>query len=134
MPSTACLRSTGFKSNEALPTMVLFGGIWLLWKEDFVDPFDFTIVYKSAWFLACNNSFLIPNLLLTVVFIYAPARSKYKNEFCNEIINYVSSIFLPFIILGDFNEISSSSDIMVGASFNYSRRCINAFLNWLNCI
>lgn len=85
--------------------------------------------------LACEISLLNLNIQYIAVFIYAPARKEWKSEFWNELILYVNSLSLPFIILGDFNEISQISDKLGGAQYNSSRSLImqNLFSN-VSCI
>lgn len=56
------------------------GGLWLLWKED-LQPLSLRIVFKASRFIACNITYLVPNLLFTAIFVYALARAQDKNEF-----------------------------------------------------
>ena len=61
--------------------------------------------------MACKVKFLIPNLVFIANFIYVPAnKSQDKNDSWEELISFVNSLTLPFVILGDFNEISSCND------------------------
>lgn len=55
------------------------------------------------------------------IFIYAPARREFKQEFWADFMLYASSILQPFVIIGDFNEIGSYLDKLGGADFSHSR-------------
>lgn len=133
-PSDACLRTSGFKFFEALPALGMSGGLWLLCKDAHIKPFSLFVVFKSAQFVACNIHYLVPDLLFTSIFVYAHARAPYMNDFWLEIINHVNILSLPFIILGDFNELSYSSNRLGGPKFNISQLApINNLLSSLIC-
>lgn len=55
------------------------------------------------------------------MFIYAPAAMDGKEAFWAEIISYINLITLPYIVLGDFNELSFDSDKLGGVPSNSKR-------------
>ena len=123
-PSQATASKAGFQYFDSIPTLGFGGGIWIFWKNCNKYPFSLSVIYKSLRFLACEISLLNLNIQYIAIFIYAPARKEWKLEFWKELIDYVNSLSLPFIILGDFNEISDVSDKMGGAQYNSSRSLV----------
>ena len=69
-----------------------------------------SVIFKASRFMAVSISLLNSNFTFIAIFIYAPARNKFKQEFWVELMDYVSSIVQAFIIMGDFNEIGSYLD------------------------
>ena len=44
-----------------------------------------------------------------------------KSDFWNELILYINSLQSPYLVIGDFNEITNSSDKLGGAIYSQSR-------------
>lgn len=61
------------------------------------------------------------------MFVYAPVNASDKCEFWDKVSQFVNSMSGPFIIMGDFNELSYKKVRLGGAPFKYSRvaRCNN---------
>lgn len=134
-PSPAAVRSAGFCHVEVLPTIELSGRVWLMWEDDILAPFSISIMHKASRFLACNIHYHLSNIMFIATFLYAPAENHEKNDFWTALICYVNSLSLPYIILGDFNEISSKNDKLGGASFNYNLlNIMNMLKDSLRCI
>ena len=72
--------------------------------------------------------------MVIAIFIHALAKSQDKNEFWNDLITFVHTLTLSFIILVDFNEISSHNEKHEGAKFNYRLHQMNDILSKLNCV
>lgn len=51
-------------------------------------------------------------------------KKEQKLDLWSELILYVNSITFPFVVIGDFNEISSHLDNLGRAEFNIDRTCI----------
>ena len=56
--SPVCLSRTGFAHFECIPTQGLAGGIWLLWKDDVVCPFNLVTLVVFPRFIACKLTLL----------------------------------------------------------------------------
>lgn len=135
LPSPACLRMTGFTYFECIPTQGLSCGIWLLWKDDVFNPFNLHILTIASCLIVCKLSLLNFENSLVILFIYASANPIEKFKFWDDVSKYVNSISDPFIIMGDFNELSSKEDKMGGAPFKYSRIThFNNILSSTNCL
>ena len=73
--------------------------------------------------------------MFIILFIYAPAHEKDKDEFWDSLFSYARGLVEPFIIMGDFNELSSVADKMGGAMFKFARlNRFNFILANTNCI
>lgn len=116
-PFEGGLRHCDFTHCDFLLTFGLAGGLWCMWKDNASTPFILFIAYKSDRFMACNISMLAMNSSFVAIFIYAPPNHALKQEFWEELNAYLSSLNSPFMLLGDFNELSSSNDKLGGAIF-----------------
>lgn len=56
-----------------------------------------------------------------IIFVYAPAKKEFKKEFWLELINYTLTLSLPFVIIGDYNEISNTDDKKGSAPISSNR-------------
>lgn len=119
--SLDCARKCGFQYLDYVSTNGFSGGIWLFWKDCSVNPFNLFVIYKSARFIACSINFLRVNVPFISIFIFAPGSNNHKEEFWNDLIQYTQGLLSPFIILGDFNEISNVQDKMGGAAYHSNR-------------
>lgn len=77
---------------------------------------------------------LASNFSFVAIFIYCPCKKRAKARILSELILYVDSINLPFVIICDFNEIASDMDKLGGAEFYINRMCIlNKFFSQVSC-
>lgn len=113
-PTQAVVVQCGFQYFDFVPTQGFAGGIWLLWKSCNSNPFSISVIYKSTRFIACNLALLNLSFSLIVIFIYAPAKKVQKFDFWAELILYINSLQSPFLVIGDFNEITNSCDKLGG--------------------
>lgn len=64
--------------------------------------------------------------------IYGPANSAFKNEFWCDLITYCNSLSIPFVVMGDYNEIGKPCDKLGGASTFYRR--VDRLLNFTSLV
>lgn len=106
------------------------GGMWLLWKNDIINPFSLQVIHLASRFIACRIVYLSSATSFVAVFVYAPAQLADKFDFWYEVVEYVNSLGEPFLISGDFNELSSMLDKQGGAPLLLSR--LSQFQNILS--
>lgn len=58
----------------------------------------------------CSVTLLNENLNFVIIFGYAPPQNGHKAEFWEEVIHFANSLSIPFVILGDFNDIGCEQD------------------------
>ena len=133
-PSLTCIRKCGFHYFDFIPTMGMSGGLWLMWKDCNQNPFILNVVFKSQRFIAVQIELLNLQFIFMAIFVCAPAQASHKAAFWEEIILYVNNLSCPFIIVGDFNELSCIEDKQGGAPFHYSRlNIMNNLFNQVTC-
>lgn len=74
--------------------------------------------------MACSINFLRINFPFIDVCIYAPAKTSHKQEFWDELCTYINLLNSPFIIVGDFNELSNDQDKRGGSVYRDNRSSI----------
>lgn len=109
-PSLGWVRHCGFAHHDFLPSFGLVGGMWIFWKELNCNPFNISSIVKSDRFWACNVMLMASSFCFTLVFIYAPPNYNLKYAFWEELIDFLKNISEPFVVMGDFNELSSDLD------------------------
>ena len=107
-PTQAIIGQCGFQFFDVIPTSGFSCGLWLMWKPCNTHPFNLVVLFKSSRFILCSVQLLSLNFSYVLIFIYAPARKEFKAEFWLQLINYINSLTLPFIIL--YSEISCIDD------------------------
>ncbi|XP_074290608.1 uncharacterized protein LOC141617322 [Silene latifolia] len=134
-PEPFTTASFGFNNCDFVPSIGLSGGIWLFWKESISMTFSLKVLFRSIRFIACEICDLQNNLVFCLIFVYAPAQPSEKADFWSELENFVLNLELPFLLLGDLNEIKSPSEKEGGAKVT-NARCVrlNKFLNNTNCV
>ena len=106
-----------------------------MWKKCFVNPFDLSVISKASRFISCLIKLSSLNVNFIIIFVYAPAQREFKHEFWSELIDYTLSLSLPFVIMGDFNEISNSNDKLGDSVISSARfSTMNYILNHLPCV
>ena len=125
-PSLAIARKCGFEYFNFVPPIGFSGGLWVFWRDCNVNPFNLAVVYKDSRFLVCSINFGKINVPFLIVFIYAPTQQNQKAQFWEDLISYLNLQTLPFVVLGDFNELSNINDKQGGGSFCFSKRGNNA--------
>ena len=108
------------------------GGIAVLWNNDGIHA---SLLSKSqrALHLLVHDTGNNQNVILTGV--YAPAQSREKEFFWNQLLQFSSVVDLPWCLIGDFNELASPGEKMGGVSYPLSKYDrLNNFTNNINAI
>lgn len=93
------------------------GGLWMLSRS---NKFTFEIILTGSHFIhLCIKGNGLPGMLCTTVYIH-PQGSRKKNCFDN-IRVVADNINGPWILLGDFNEITNEEEKKGGAPVDQSR-------------
>ncbi|XP_074318874.1 uncharacterized protein LOC141655707 [Silene latifolia] len=134
-PDPYLITSYGFNNCDFIPSDGFSGGIWLFWKETVSMTFSLNVPFKSSRFIACEVCDLTNNVKFYLIFVYAPAQLAEKSDFWNEFQNFVLNLDLPFLVLGDLNEIKNPSEKEGGAKVT-NARCLrlNSFLSNTSCV
>ena len=101
-----------------------FGGIWLLWNES--TSFSVEILTHSDHSLHALVKVNLPPLTFLFTVVYASPNFAKRKIFWNYLENLVATISLPWVLLGDFNDMTSEDEKMGGLPLNKTR--IAAFL------
>lgn len=118
-------------SSHLLVSQVVCGFFWDLPS----NPFLFNAEAKFDRVMVCNVQLLYMNCVFKLIFIYALPNHSQKLVFWEELINYVQFLNCPYIILGDFNELSSHNDKVGGVEFTFARlNYMNRLFSSLECI
>lgn len=78
-----------------------------MWKDCNVNSLNLRVMHISSSFIVCSIQLLNIVYTFVLIFIYAPVQSSHKDEFWEEIINYINSLSMHFIMSGDSNELNS---------------------------
>ncbi|XP_074277363.1 uncharacterized protein LOC141601001 [Silene latifolia] len=134
-PEPFLIANFGFSECDFIPSVGLSGGIWLFWKQTIAMNFSIKTTFKSKRFIVCEVYDLTKNVSFCLIFVYAPPQPADKLDFWNELEIFVLNIDLPFLLLGDLNEIKSPSEKEGGAKVT-NARCVrlSKFLNNTNSI
>ncbi|XP_062009065.1 uncharacterized protein LOC133725714 [Rosa rugosa] len=122
--ASTTLNNLGFSDSRVMEAEGFSGGLWLLWnknkvKVDFIDEnfrsisIKITLTGKPAW-------------MLTVV--YASPNHTSRASLWSYFDNLAANNNLPWMLIGDFNELVSSVD-KNGGSFNGK---FGGLRNWIN--
>ena len=99
-------------------TIGFAGGIWLLWNSDRVDVAQLACteqeIHATVKVRSSNLSWLISS-------IYASPRVAERKFLWSNLVHTASLHHLPWLLLGDFNEVLCSDDKFGGLPVNFSR-------------
>ena len=104
------------------------GGIWLLWNES--TSFSVEILTHNDHSLHALVKVNLPPLTLLFTVVYASPNFAKRKIFWNYLENLVATINLPWVLLGDFNDMTSKDEKMGGLPLNKTR--IAAFKNCMD--
>ena len=104
------------------------GGIWLLWNES--TYFSVEILTHSDHSLHALVKVNLPPLTFLFTVVYASPNFAKRKIFWNYLENLVATISLPWVLLGDFNDMTSEDKKMGGLPLNKTR--IAAFKNCMD--
>ena len=101
-----------------------------------IYPFLFSVEAMFDRFLICTVNILSMNCSFKLIFIYAPPNHNLKISFQEELISYIQGFSCPYVVLGDFNELSrSKQDMIGGVDFSFARlNYMHRLLSSLECI
>ncbi len=109
-PVEKAWKSAGFDNMIYSPACGLSGGICILWKSYQLISESILVYQKEDRFICIlyedNNS----KRRLFIIFVYAPPNQQQKQAFWDKLQNFISTLDLPFMIVGDLNEIEKSSE------------------------
>nr|XP_011470317.1 PREDICTED: uncharacterized protein LOC105353179 [Fragaria vesca subsp. vesca] len=114
MGAKKCLLSLGFTDFEVREAAGFSGGIWLLWNKnkvtvEFVDSTFQSISVKVSWL--GSSPWLLSG-------IYASPCNTARGTLWSYLDSLAARIGLPWLLLGDFNELLSFAD-KIGGSNHY---------------
>ena len=105
-----------------------FGGIWLLWNEG--PSFSVEIITCSEHSIHALVKVPSPSLSFLLTAVYAPPQFNKHKLFWDYLQNLAMNISLPWILLGDYNDMISEEEKLGGLPVNRTR--ITAFRNCLD--
>ena len=106
------------------------GGIWLLWNEGL--SFSVEIITCSEHIIHALIKVHSPSLSFLFTAVYAPPQFNKCKPFWDYLQNLTVNISLPWLLLGDFNDMISEEEKLGGLLVNRTR--MMAFRNCLeNC-
>ena len=95
------------------------GGIWLLWNES--SSFNIEIITHSDHSLHALVKVQSPSITFVLTAVYASPNFAKRKIFLNYLENLATTINLPWVLLGDFNDMISENEKMGGLSLNKTR-------------
>jgi len=101
------IRRMGFRHFDYIPPSNHSGGIWVLWTNDRIQAAILSKENRAIHLLVhdphCNQNCIISG-------VYGPAKEADKDTFWNHLTNLNSVFDLPWLLLGDFNELESANE------------------------
>ncbi|KAI9096000.1 hypothetical protein K1719_026147 [Acacia pycnantha] len=116
-----CLRALGYDGSAFMPSSGRSGGLMAVWKKDQIDV---VVLRKEKQFLHFQCSFPRKDVFFFTA-VYVLPRPALKQILWQDILALSSYIHGPWVLAGDFNDISSSDERTGGVGVNVSR--INLF-------
>ena len=104
------------------------GGIWLLWNEG--PSFSVEIITCSEHSIHSLIKVHSPSLYFLFTAVYAPPQFNKRKPFWDYLQNLAVNISLPWLLLGDFNDMISEEEKLGGLPVNRTR--MMAFRNCLD--
>ena len=106
------------------------GSIWLLWNE--IPTFFVEIITRSEHSIHALVKVHSPSISFLLTTVYAPPQFHKRKLFWECLQNLARHISLPWVLLGDFNDMISDDEKLGGLPVNRTR--ISAFRNYMdNC-
>lgn len=123
--ATTIISSLGFENYIKIDAMGFSGGIWLLW-----NPHNITIEPLASSFLELHCKVTVKNSSFILSAIYASPTYALREKLWSNLSKTFSCFNLPWIIMGDFNDISYPREKF--GRCPPSRKKIETFNNFLN--
>ena len=89
------------------------GGIWLLWNEG--PSFNVEIITSSEHSIHALIKVHSPSLSFLFTAVYAPPQFNKRKPFWDYLQNLAVNISLPWLLLGDFNDMISEDESLEGS-------------------
>lgn len=103
IPPCSVIRRCDFSELDFILTIGRFGGLWVMWKNSWSNPFCLNVIHKSSWFVVCNIKLSVLNVSFVAIFLYAPALLVENIYFAMKLVIYTKALQTPYILIGDFN-------------------------------
>ena len=104
------------------------GGIWMLWNES--PSFKVEIITHSEYSIHALVKVSSPSLSFLLTAVYASSNFNKRKIFWDYLQNLVAIVSLPWVLLGDFNDMLSDDEKMGGLPVNRHR--ITTFRNCMD--
>ena len=104
------------------------GGIWLLWNEN--SSFMVEIITRSDHSIHALVKVHSSSTSFLFTAVYAPPQFYKRKSFWDYLQNLALNIALPWVLMGDFNDMTSDDEKLGGLPVNRSR--IAAFRNCID--
>lgn len=115
----------GYDKFYKVDAMGFAGGLWLLW-----NPLTISLNIIGSSFQEIHSHAKVNNLppfLFTALYA-SPIHERRKNLW-NSLSSFATSLSMPWLIMGDFNDISNPNEKFGGSRANYYKmNCFNNFL------
>jgi len=124
--SQTLIRRMGFRHFDYIPPSNHSGGIWVLWTNERLQAAVLSKETRAIHLLVhdpqCTQNCIISGM-------YGPAKEADKDIFWNHLTHLNSVFDLPWLLLGDFNELESANDKRGGRPVSLRR--LNRLPNFL---
>ncbi len=120
-PIDTLWKSAGFDKMIYCPAKGLSGGMCILWKSFQLTFETIAIHHIDDRFVSIHYTNTNTGFVFYIIFVYAPPNYREKSEFWNKIQNFIQALNLPYIIIGDLNEIQCAEEKQGGAENNQTR-------------
>ena len=101
------IRRMGFRQFDYVPPSNHSGGLWVLWNNERLHAAVLSKEPRAIHLLVhdpnCNKNCIVSG-------VYGPAKETDKDAFWDHLINLNSVFDLPWLIIGDFNELESANE------------------------
>jgi len=112
---SSILTPLGFTLVAQAPPSGSRGGLLLAWKTDVkLTPVFISNAIITTW---CYSDSIIPWM---ISFVYGPPYQKHTSDFWNVLAQFGEDHTIPWLCIGDFNDITSQSDKFGGRPMNCS--------------
>lgn len=123
--ATFAISSLSYERYMKVDALGFIGGIWVLWNPSNMIIEPITIAFHEIYLKLQVNSF---TFLLTA--IYTPPNFYHRKQLWEELSYLSNFIPIPWLVIGDFNDISMASEQFGGHP--PSQQKMNTFNNFLN--
>ena len=112
------IRRMGFRQFDFVPPSNHSGGLWALWNNDRVHAAVLSKEPRAIHLLihdpSCNQNCIVSG-------VYGPAKEMDKDVFWDHLVNLNTVFDLPWVLIGDFNELESANDKHGGRQVSLKR-------------